>query len=240
MSEIFKFKQFSVHQEKTAMKVGTDGVLLGAWCTIKDEYNSVLDIGSGTGLIALMMAQRSWAETIDAVELDFNAYEQTVDNFENSDWGDRLFCYNASFQEFADEMSDEEEYYDLIISNPPFYNDSFQSKNTSRNMARFTDALSFEDLFLGVAKLLSKKGKFAIIVPYKEENKIQDIALQSGLHTNRICRVKGNVNTEIKRSLIEFSFDSSGVCYEDLVIEKSRHQYTEAYLNLTKAFYLKM
>ena len=107
------------------MKVGTDGVLLGAWCAVDDFPDSILDVGSGTGLIALMMAQRTDAMTIDAVEIDEQAYEQTVENFEQSDWGDRLFCYHSSFQEFAEEMAEEEEQYDLIISNPPFYTDEF-------------------------------------------------------------------------------------------------------------------
>ena len=113
----FQFKQFSIFQEKAAMKVGTDGVLLGAWVQLKNNPFSILDIGAGTGLIALMMAQRSDAEVIDAIELNDDAYEQTVENFENSDWGDRLFCYHAYFQEFVAEINDE---YDVIISNPPF------------------------------------------------------------------------------------------------------------------------
>ena len=104
MSVSFQFKEFTIHQDKTAMKIGTDGVLLGAWCSVDYLPDSILDVGSGTGVISLMLAQRSEAMTIDAVELDENAYEQTVENFEQSDWGDRLYCYNASFQEFADEI----------------------------------------------------------------------------------------------------------------------------------------
>ena len=109
----FKFKQFTIKQDKTAMKVGTDGVLLGAWVKVPETTFSVLDIGAGTGLIALMVAQKSDAELIDAIELNSDAYEQTVTNFEESSWGDRLFCYHASLQEFADEIEDT---YDLIIS----------------------------------------------------------------------------------------------------------------------------
>ena len=99
----FQFKQFTIQQNKTAMKVGTDGVLLAAWVNLPKETNSILDVGSGTGLIALMMAQRSFAATIDAIELNEEAYQQTVDNFENSNWADRLFCYHASFQQFTEE-----------------------------------------------------------------------------------------------------------------------------------------
>jgi len=119
MSKVFQFKEFSVAQDHCAMKIGTDGVLLGAWVSLQHEF-SVLDIGTGTGILSLMMAQRSNAELIDAIEIDGPAFEQAVQNFENSPWGDRLFCYHASLQEFADEIDDS---YELIISNPPFYTD---------------------------------------------------------------------------------------------------------------------
>jgi len=150
MSTLFKFKEFSIHQDKTAMKIGTDAVLLGAWVFLENEIDSILDVGSGTGIIALMLAQRSFALIIDAVEIDNDAYEQTVTNFENSNWGDRLYCYHSSFQNFADEIAEEDETYDLIISNPPFYTDEFEYKNDARNKARFTTSLSFNELLKGV------------------------------------------------------------------------------------------
>ena len=170
MSQPFKFKEFTIHQAKTAMKVGTDGVLLGAWCALNEYSDSILDIGAGTGVIALMLAQRSDAMTIDAVEVDENAYEQTVENFEHSDWGDRLYCYNTTFQEFAIEITEEEETYDLIVSNPPFYTETFESADEARNKARFTSSLSFEELIIGVSKILSENGKFSVILPFKEED----------------------------------------------------------------------
>ena len=151
----FQFKQFSIKQEKSAMKIGTDAVLLGAWCSISHFPDKILDIGSGTGIISLMLAQRSDAEIIDAIEIDENAYEQSVENFEQSVWADRLYCYYCSLQDFVNEISDEEETYDLIVSNPPFYNDDSETENESRNKARFTSSLSFEDLLLGVSKILS-------------------------------------------------------------------------------------
>jgi len=125
-SKPFQFKQFTVQQDRCAMKIGTDGVLLGAWASIDHSPGSILDIGAGTGIISLMLAQRSEAFQIDAIEIEENAYEQTVDNFEASDWGDRLFCYHAGFDEFVEEMQDEEQ-YDLIISNPPFYSEDYKS-----------------------------------------------------------------------------------------------------------------
>ena len=140
MAKPFQFKQFSVAQDRCEMKVGTDAVLLGAWSALDHMPNTILDIGSGTGILALIMAQRSTAELIDALEIDADAYEQCVYNFETSDWGDRLFCYHASLDEFVGEIEDT---YDLIISNPPFYTDHFKSRNEARNKARFEDALPF-------------------------------------------------------------------------------------------------
>jgi Predicted O-methyltransferase len=206
MNKPFQFKEFTINQDKTAMKVGTDGVLLGAWCAVNNYLDSVLDIGAGTGVIALMIAQRSDALTIDAVEVDADAYEQTVENFEQSDWGDRLYCYNATFEEFANEIAEEEETYDLIVSNPPFYTDAFETENLARNKARFTSALSFEDLLQGVSKILSKNGVFAVIIPFKEQDNFINLAKQKNLFLKRLCTVKGTKTSAIKRSLLEFSF----------------------------------
>lgn len=236
----FKFKEFVVQQDKTAMQVGTDAVLLGSWCTLDDYPDSILDIGSGTGVISLMLAQRSDTLTIDAVEVDESAYEQTVENFEQSDWGDRLYCYNATFQEFANEIAEEQESYDFIVSNPPFYTDEFETENEARNKARFTSSLSFEELINGVVSILSKKGKFAVVIPFKEETNFINIAKEKNLFLNRSCHVQGNKSSEIKRSLLEFSFHSSEIQKEHLIIETERHKYTAEYINLTKDFYLKM
>ncbi|NDV17266.1 methyltransferase [Muricauda sp. TY007] len=233
----FKFKEFTVHQDQCAMKVGTDGVLLGAWTSLHNDPESVLDIGAGTGLIALQLAQRSLAETIDAIELDDAAYEQCVANFEVSPWGDRLFCYHAGFDEFVDEMDDK---YDLIISNPPFYSEDVASRNESRDKARQSSSLPFEELVEGAAKLLNEDGIFAVIIPFKEESYFTDVAKKERLFPNRITRVKGNPHTDFKRSLIEFSFDESEPHIDTLVIEEGRHKYTKEYIQLTQAFYLKM
>ena len=240
MDKPFRFKEFTINQDKTAMKVGTDAVLLGAWCSLETFPDTILDVGSGTGLISLMMAQRSDAETIDAVEIDPNAYEQSVANFEKSDWSDRLFCYHSSFQDFSEEMKEENQEYDLIISNPPFYNDNFETNDTSRNTARFTSALSFEDLLEGTSKILSDLGVFTIIIPFKEQTVFVSLATKYRLFLNRVCSVRGTENSEIKRSMLEFSFYQKEVEETTLVIEKARHKYTKEYINLTKDFYLKM
>lgn len=222
------------------MKVGTDGLLLGAWCSLSHFPNAILDIGSGTGLISLVLAQRCNAMTIDAVEVDEQAYEQTVENFEQSIWGDRLFCYHSTFQDFSKEMKEEGEEYDLIISNPPFYTDDFETEDAARNKARFTSSLSFSELITGAVNLLSSIGTFVVIIPYKEEQAFVSLALENKLLLNRVCRVKGNLSAEMKRSLLEFSFEKKDLITEELIIEISRHNYTKRYIELTRDFYLNM
>ena len=219
------------------MKIGTDSVLLGAWASIKNNPFTILDIGAGTGVISLMLAQRSYAELIDAIEIDDSAYEQCVDNFEQSNWGDRLFCYHASLDEFNKEIEDK---YDLIISNPPFYSENYKTKNEQRDLARFSDAMPFEHLIDSVSNLLSENGIFSVIIPFKEELNFLDLASKVNLFPKRILHVKGNTKSEIKRSLLEFSFRESDIEKTELVIETERHQYTQDYINLTKKFYLKM
>lgn len=219
------------------MKIGTDGVLLGAWCPIDNHPFSVLDIGAGTGILSLMLAQRSSAEQIDAIEIDDNAYEQCVDNFENSSWSDRLFCFHAGLDEF---MEEPEDFYDIIISNPPFYTDDYKSENEQRDLARFADALPFEDLAEAASLLLSESGIFAVIIPYKEEEKFIALAEENDLFPFKITRVKGTPTTGIKRSLLAFSKNKTAIIIDELVIETARHLYTEEYINLTKEFYLKM
>ena len=233
----FQFKQFTVAQDRCAMKIGTDGVLLGTWVSVKNKPFSILDIGAVTGIIALQLAQRSNAEMVDAIEIDANAYEQCVDNFENSPWGDRLFCYHASLEEFVEEM---DEKYDLIISNPPFYSEDYKTSNESRDIARFNDALPFDELIESASQLLSDEGIFAVIIPRKEEENFIKMASQVNLFPNRICRVRGTETSEEKRSMLEFSFENISPKIENLTIETSRHNYTEEYKNLVQDFYLKM
>lgn len=221
------------------MKIGTDGVLLGAWASIDHSPGSILDIGAGTGIISLMLAQRSEAFQIDAIEIEENAYEQTVENFEASDWGDRLFCYHADFDEFVEEMQDEEQ-YDLIISNPPFYSEDYKSGDQNRDQARFADALPLSELIPGTSLLLSENGHFDIIIPFSEEEYAIQIAQNSGLFPRKITRVKGNSEAPIKRSLISFQKANTTPEIDELIIEISRHHYTEDYKNLVQDFYLKL
>ena len=233
----FTFKQFQVNQDRCAMKIGTDGVLLGAWTLLINNPYNVLDIGAGTGILSLMLAQRSNAEQIDAIEIDEDAYEQCVENFEASPWDDKLFCFHAGLDEFVDEPEDE---YDLIISNPPFYTDDFKSDNASRDLARFEDALPFEELIEAAALLLSDNGIFSVIIPFKEEERFVSMCKELDLFPLKITRVKGTPTSEIKRSLLAFCRIEQTPLIDELIIEISRHNYTPEYIELTKEFYLKM
>ncbi len=221
------------------MKIGTDGVLLGAWASLDHKPDSILDIGAGTGLIALMLAQRSEAALIDALEIEENAYEQAVENFEKSDWGDRLFCYHAGFDEFVDEMKEEDK-YDLIISNPPFYSEDYKTGNENRDKARFADALPLDELISGASVLLSETGHLDLIIPYSEENKALSIAHTFHLFPRKITRVKGTDNSPVKRCLISFSFSKKDPEINELVLEISRHNYTREFRELVSDFYLKL
>ena len=235
---MFQFKQFNINQERCAMKIGTDAVLLGAWCPINNNPFSILDIGAGTGILSLMLAQRSNAQQIDAVEIDENAYEQCVENFEASHWGDRLFCYHASLNDF---INDPEDQYDIIISNPPFYSEDYKTDNSQRDLARFQDALPFEELVKATTLLLSENGIFAVIIPFKEENRLLNLCAQAELFPIKMTRVKGTPTGPIIRSLIAFKrYELPVLSANELVIETSRHVYTEAYTKLTRDFYLKM
>lgn len=220
------------------MKVGTDSVLLGAWCPIDNNPFSVLDIGAGTGILSLMMAQRSNAEQIDAIEIDENTYEQCVENFEASPWSDRLFCFHAGLDEFIDEPEDK---YDIIISNPPFYSENYKTQNKQRNLARFQDALPFEELIEAANILLSENGIFAVIIPFKEEEKFIKLCFNYELFPIKVTHVKGTPTDKIKRSLLAFKRYKLPILeVDELIIETSRHQYTEKYIALAKDFYLKM
>lgn len=235
---MFSFKQFNVSQNKSAMKIGTDAVLLGAWCPIDNQPKTILDIGAGTGILALMLAQRTDALQIDAIEIEESAFEECVLNFENSPWSDRLYCFHAGLDEFVEEPEDE---YDIIICNPPFYTENYKSGNDRRDLARFEDALPFEELVQAADFLLSEDGIFSVVIPYKEEEKFIDLCAESSLFPVKVTRVKGAHNTPIVRSLMAFKrYELAVLEADELVVEINRHEYTDDYINLTQDFYLKM
>ena len=219
------------------MKIGTDAVLLGAWCPVENNPQSILDIGAGTGILSLMLAQRTNAQQIDAIEIEDEAYEQCVDNFESSVWRERLFCFHAGLDEFVDEPEDE---YDLIICNPPFYSENFKSENAARDLARFEDALPFEELIEAADLLLSENGFFVVIIPFKEKKRFILLCENVDLYPFKITNVKGTLNSETKRVLLAFARTKTDFVEVELSIEISRHQYTLDYINLTKDYYLKM
>lgn len=234
---LFHFKEFSVAQGQSAMKVGTDGVLLGAWVDIPFKADSLLDIGTGTGLIALQLAQRADSEVIDALEIEPGAFEQAVENFENSPWADRLFCYHASLQEFCLEI---DERYDLIVCNPPYYNNSYPAEGQERNLARQTERLDFKSLLKCTSALLETDGTCAFIIPFEREGEFLHLAENLELYASRIAHVKGSTESPVKRSLIQMQRAKTRLDLSELTLETSRHVYTPAYKELVKDFYLKM
>lgn len=228
----FRFKQFSVSQDRAAMKVGTDGVLLGAWVSL-NGVKSVLDVGTGTGLISLMLAQRSELLKVSAIEICEDAIGDAKANFDASSWGDRLDVISSSLQEFKYEA------YDLIISNPPFFEASMLSEDVSRSKARHQEFLSVKTLISYAVQSNSKR--LAVIYPIDSLQSIRKIAEEFNWHISRVCWVKPTLLQPVKRVMLELSADFQTLIEEELVIEdKGRHQYSDAYINLTKEFYLKM
>lgn len=217
------------------MKVGTDAVLLGAWANTKN-VNKILDIGTGTGIIALMLAQKSNA-IIDAIDIDKNAFKQAQENANNSKWSDRIFVHYRSLQDFAEENN---EPYDLIISNPPYFIDSSKSAEAKRITARHADLLPYEQLLKGVLKLLSHEGKFYIILPVKEGEIFRNMAEEKQLYLCRLTRVRTREDkaTE-KRLLMCFETERKSFSEDSLTIElNERHKYTDEYRALTRDYYL--
>lgn len=236
---MFRFKEFVIQQDKCAMKVGTDGVLLGAWVSCK-KAEKILDIGTGTGLISLMLAQRNQFAKITAVEIDQDATKQAKENFKNSNWQNRLSVENCSIQEF--EKLNLSHQFDLIVSNPPFFEvDNFKT-NTNRKNARQEKSLTLQELFGCAHNLLTQNGTFALVFPSERERDLLEIAAHYQFFFKRKRFVRGNNQTPIKRLLIEFCKTRVEVPITEnlLTLEpEKRHQYSEDYKQLTKDFYLK-
>ena len=228
----FRFKQFAVEQEDVAMKVGTDGVLLGAWAGCEGAER-ILDIGTGTGVIALMLAQRNANAMVHAVEIDETAAKRARSNFDLSPWAERLTVECCAVQEFQPKAE-----FDLIISNPPYFVDSLLPPDAKRSTARHTHDLSFEELDGAVCRLLADKGRFALILPPAEFEKYLSI---THLHLVRRCDVHPTTGAAVKRVMAEFMKDCTQTLHhENITIEQQqRGDYTEEYRTLTKDFYLK-
>ena len=233
----FQFKQFRIDQHFSALKVGTDGVLLGSWCDVEDA-KMVLDIGCGTGLIALMVAQRNPDALIKAIDISSEAIKDCEANFYNSPWQQRVTSQEISLQEFC---ATSMEQFDLIVCNPPYFKNSLKSEKGNKNLARHDDSLPFSLLLELVSSLLSAKGRLSIIIPFERADEAIAIAKINNLNLSRNCSVFSTTNSpEPIRSLLEFRKTMQEAQVETLSIEIERHRYTDEYIQLTKEFYLKM
>lgn len=233
-NSFFAFKQFTIHHDRCAMKVGTDGVLLGAWVNLSNSHR-ILDIGTGTGLIALMMAQRCNDSNITAIDIDTEAVSQANENIQASPWKDRVIAIQQDIRSFHPNKS-----FDTIVSNPPYFINSLKSSDTQRNTARHTDTLSAEDLIRKTADLLTEDGYFSIILPTEQIEELIQISERVGLYPSRRTQVITRPGLMPKRTLMEFCKRETSFPTNQLVIELDRHVYSEEYIALTRDFYLKM
>jgi tRNA1Val (adenine37-N6)-methyltransferase len=231
----FHFKNFTVKQDHSTHKVGTDAVLLGAWVDVTASKR-ILDIGAGTGVISLMLAQRTGEEvTVDAIEIQENEAKEANENFKRSPWRARLKVHHTSLQEYRPQVL-----YDLIVSNPPFFYNSYLPPRAERSLVRHGMELTFENIIEHSLRLLKAEGTIAIVLPPNEGSKFTLLANEKGLHCLRICEFKSRLHKPIERLLIEFSSrkaEQSKV--EALVLYKEGEMWTDEYRALMRDFYLK-
>lgn len=233
----FQFKQFTIYQDRCAMKVGTDGVLLGAWVEV-EQATTILDIGTGTGLIALMLAQRSKAK-IDAIETEAEAKGQAQENVQRSLWKNRIQVFHSSLQKY---QADSSAQYDLLVSNPPFFANSLKAAHDARSMARHNDSLNQQNLLQASLTLLAPRGRLAVIYPVEAAQILLSQAADFGLSCQRKLWVKPKPNLPPKRLLLELIRSPKAVksTEQTIVLEKeTRHHYTPEFISLIKDFYLK-
>ncbi len=232
----FHFKQFTIQQEHAAMKVGTDGVLLGAWASHPGPQSRVLDVGCGTGLIALMLAQRTKYVAVDALEIDPSSARQALENFQNSPWKERIQCIQSSFQDYSSQCKSR---YDLIICNPPFFSGSAKTPSKERNLARHDDSLSLEDIFRGSVSLMKNTTIISLILPIEKEAQAMDLSTEHNMYCNRLTRVIPAPGKPTKRVLLECSYSPGKAIEDDLTIEtETRHMYSDKFKKLVDEFYL--
>ncbi len=230
----FRFKQFTVWHDKCAMKVGTDGVLLGAWSEVADAKH-ILDVGTGTGVIALQLAQRNTDAMITAIEIDETAARQAMDNVQQAPWADRIRVVCCDFQNFQTK-----ETYDLIVSNPPYFMDTLKSPDKRRSLARHTIGLTYDFLFSRSAILLSRQGKLNLIFPPEVEKDVMDCARRYQLCPLHRTHVFTKPNKPCRRILLSLGRTEEDCVETELFIEQKSGEFTPEYIALTKDFYLKM
>ena len=235
-NQFFQFKQFTVYQDRCAMKVGTDGVLLGAWAQVAGA-ESALDIGTGTGLLALMIAQRNSVVRIVGVEIADDAAVQAAENVARSPWADRIKIVEGAIQDGVVSGP-----YDVIVSNPPYFKvgESVCSPDRGRLRARQTSTLGYDVLIDEVVRLLGREGEFSVVYPSDRMDELVDYARGRGLFLSRRTWVCPRVGGSPKRVLLAFRRVSGILSEDELAIELSRHVYTREYVALTRAFYLGM
>ncbi len=233
----FSFKNFTVKQSMSAMKVGTDGIILGAWAEPSGTVDHILDIGAGTGLIALMLAQRFPEARIDGVEIDANAAVEATDNAKASPYGCRVEVKCCDFQNFSADCARK---YELVVSNPPYFDGSYKSTDSQRMAARHRESLPFEELVDGVLRVLCpSQGKFFVILPAVDAGKFIKIAHRRGLYCHSTLEVIPRVGKSVKRVVAEFSTDiATEITVHSLTIMDELH-YTEEFKSLTSDFYLR-
>ncbi len=233
----FQFKQFTVYHDLCAMKVGIDGVLLGAWTPVSASTCSILDIGAGSGLIALMLAQRT-AAAIDAIDVDEGAIAQSNVNIANSKWRDRISVHHQSLEVYATLCTDK---YDLIVANPPYFIASMKTPDEARTLARHTDSLTHEALLMHASHLLNKTGRICLILPVTEGLQCVKYAEKLSLSCYQCVYVHPKANIQAKRLLLEFGFSERLTEISKIEIEsEQRHRYSDEFKTLAKDFYLNL
>ncbi|MCL1937975.1 MAG: methyltransferase [Candidatus Azobacteroides sp.] len=230
-ASFFRFKQFVISHDLCAMKTGTDGVLLGAWTHCADAA-AILDVGTGSGLIALMLAQRSKG-TIDAIDIDENAYKQAKINFAHSPFAEQVNAFHVDFLHYAPSHK-----YDLIVSNPPYFMDSSPSPYAARTTARHNCTLNLDELVQKSTELLSSNGRLSLIVPIGAFDLLQSITTLNNLYLTRKTVVRSLENRPPKRTLLEYSKQMNELDENEFFIENSNHTYSPEYIELTKSYYL--
>lgn len=230
----FRFKQFHIRQDRCGMKVSTDGVLLGAWTPVAGARR-ILDIGTGTGLLALMLAQRTESQVqIEAVELDPAAAQQAAQNVLNSPWASRILVHQAAIQTFSAAP------FDLIVCNPPYFPVGQVAADGARAQARHTHTLSYAELLAAVDRLLAPGGQFALVLPKEWESSLLTQASQIGFHLNCRWNISPKESKEVNRVLLRLSREETAVSVSNLVILSGCGGYSETYAKMTSAFYLKL
>ncbi|XZF16162.1 tRNA1(Val) (adenine(37)-N6)-methyltransferase [Chitinophagaceae bacterium MMS25-I14] len=231
----FSFKQFSIHQERCAMKVSTDACIQGAWTPVRPHVKNVLDIGCGTGLLSLMLAQRSADIHIDSIELDEDAMKQAQQNVAASPWKDRIEVMLGDARNFPFGKK-----YDLIICNPPFFNNSLLGGNNARNHARHTVTLSQDDLFDAIHRNLADGGYACILLPAAEKKLWEETVQRNGWHLDNYLLVKDNPDAAVKRIISCCSQEPGDKKEETLTIKDEKGSYTDGFTELLRPFYLKL